>query len=56
MTRRPEPDEGLDALPEPEPEAFKTYVVCGICDGLGYDENGKDCPECGGMGLVEETP
>ena len=55
-TRRPEPDEGLDALPEPEPDmsAWPVYAICGECDGSGYADDGKDCPLCGGVGLVEE--
>ena len=50
------PDEGTDALPEPEPDesAWPIYAICGECDGSGYADNGKDCPLCGGMGLVEE--
>jgi len=49
-------NEGNDALPEPEPEmsAWPVYAICGECNGSGYADDGKDCPLCGGMGLVEE--
>ena len=46
MTRRhPEPDEGLDALPEPEPDpVLPVYVLCPA--GLHEVLIGDDCWEC----------